>query len=269
MSAVIRGFDGVSGDIGQRGVSMEIFTQDGILFLARWGHILAGITWIGLLYYFNLVQVPSFAQMDAGARTDAIRRLVPRALWWFRWAAVATWVFGATMLILDWQDAYDGTLVGVAILSGALLGTIMLANVWGVIWPNQKIVIANAETTAAGGQADPNAAAAGRKGFVASRSNVLLSVPMLFFMGAARHFVPSGEASGHYVPADSGQVGVYWLFLIAVAAVVELNALGILGGVAAGPLRRPLETVRDVIISGFVLAALIYLVGWEVILRAM
>ncbi len=182
---------------------MGLLSEAGISLLARWGHFIAGITWIGLLYYFNLVQVPAFAQMDAGSRTDAIRRLVPRALWWFRWAALATFLTGLAMLILDWE-VYDRTLPGVAILSGAFLGTIMLANVWGVIWPNQKVVIANAEATASGGQALPNAAAAGRKAFLASRTNVLLSVTMLFFMGAAHHFAPAaGDFTLPAIPVRS------------------------------------------------------------------
>ena len=109
---------------------MELLTHDGLSFLARWGHFLAGITWIGLLYYFNLVQVPAFAQMDAGSRTDAIRHLVPRALWWFRWAALATWIFGVALLGMGWAETYNGTLPGVAILSGALLGTAVGSLIW-------------------------------------------------------------------------------------------------------------------------------------------
>ncbi len=245
---------------------MGLISEAGISFLARWGHFIAGITWIGLLYYFNLVQVPAFAQMDAGSRTDAIRRLVPRALWWFRWAALATFLTGLAMLILDWE-VYDRTLPGVAILSGAFLGTIMLANVWGVIWPNQKVVIANAEATASGGQALPNAAAAGRKAFLASRTNVLLSVTMLFFMGAAHHFAPA--AGDYYVTGDSSQVAVYWGFLLVVAGVIEVNALGLLGGTGPGMLRKPLETVQSVVISAVVLALVIYVVGWEILLRPM
>ena len=244
----------------------QIFTMEGWSFLARWGHFFGGIAWIGLLYYFNFVQVPSFAQMDAGSRTDALRRLVPRALWWFRWMALLTWLTGTAMLVIDWAD-YNMSILGVSILSGALLGTIMLLNVWGVIWPNQKVVIANAETTATGGQPLPNAAAAGRKAFIASRTNVVFSIPLLFFMGATHHLVPGGAA--HFVAGDSGQVIVYWLFLVVVAAAFEANALGFIGGVGPGMLRKPLESVRSVILSGFLLAALLYFVGWEILLRSM
>jgi uncharacterized membrane protein len=179
---------------------MALFTIEGWAFLARWGHFFAGITWIGLLYYFNFVQVPSFAQMEAGSRTDAIRHLVPRALWWFRWMALATWLTGATILGIGWRD-YNASLLGVSILTGALLGTIMLVNVWAVIWPNQSVVIASAEATATGGQANPAAAAAGRKALIASRMNVVFSIPLLFFMGATHHLVPGAVA--HFVAGDS------------------------------------------------------------------
>src|SRR5438270_9385973 len=140
---------------------------------SRWIHLLAGITWIGLLYYFNFVQTPSFTTFDAGPRTESIRKLGPRALWWFRMAAALTFVTG--ILILGFQDQFKGdyfkTWSGMSIFAGAFIATIMLLNVWLVIWPAQKIVIASAEGTAAGKEPDPNAAAAGRKGALASRTN--------------------------------------------------------------------------------------------------
>src|SRR5213593_4545583 len=165
---------------------MALFTDAGIQFLLRWIHFLSGITWIGLLYYFNFVQGPFFAEADGPTKSAATQKLVPRALWWFRWGAVFTFLSGVAILGLrraSWSDPW-----GMTILSGAAFGTLMFLNVWLVIWPKQKIVIANAVATAGGGQANPAAAGAGRRAFLASRTNVVFSFPMLFFMGAASHF---------------------------------------------------------------------------------
>lgn len=225
---------------------MQIFTGGGVEFLLRWVHFLAGITWIGLLYYFNFVQGPFFAEADAATKSAATQKLVPRALWWFRWGAMLTFLSGALIIAKRFGE---GTGVaaspwGVAILTGALFGTLMFLNVWLVIWPNQKVVIANAVATAGGAQANPAAAGAGRRAFLASRTNVVFSVPMLFFMGAASHFP---------VPTASGR-GAYWAAILILAALVEANAL--VGD--KGAAKKPLETVRSVIVTGFVLAAVIY-----------
>ena len=149
---------------------MEIFDQDtGLPVLLRALHVLAGIAWIGLLYYFNVVQVPAFAAYgdEARARNVSIAQLANRALWWFRWAAIATLVLG--LLITGatedyFQDFMTGDSYSVAhnsaILVGMLFGITMAANVWMVIWKNQKIVIANAANLVAGGEADPAAVGA-------------------------------------------------------------------------------------------------------------
>ncbi|MFZ4516430.1 MAG: antitermination protein NusG, partial [Acidimicrobiia bacterium] len=155
----------------------DIFTRDFGAYITRWAHVLFGITWIGLLYYFNFVQVPSFAQMEAAARNNAIDKLASRALWWFRWAAVATVLSG--ILIYVFGTAGDGNMTwanmdywksaqGVSIATGMLLAIIMFLNVWGVIWRNQKVVIANARAVQEGKEADPKAAEAGRKALMAS-----------------------------------------------------------------------------------------------------
>lgn len=148
--------------------------------IARWIHFLAGITWIGLLYYFNLVQVPALAAAAAdkeGPGGAAITKYVaPRALFWFRWSALVTWLAGAALLgaalpaALTLQPAYAG--IGI----GAWLGTIMLFNVWGLIWPNQKKILGFKPAT------DEEKAKARRIAFLASRTNTMLSIPMLFFM---------------------------------------------------------------------------------------
>src|SRR5437899_2967646 len=137
---------------------MALFSAAGIQFLLRWLHFLSGITWIGLLYYFNFVQGPFFAEADASTRSVATQKLVPRALWWFRWSAMVTFLSGLTILILrraSWSDPW-----GITILTGAAFGTVMFVNVWRVIWPNQRTVIANAIATAGGKAANPAAAGA-------------------------------------------------------------------------------------------------------------
>jgi uncharacterized membrane protein len=240
---------------------MEIFTQVGGEFLSRWAHYLSGVTWIGLLYYFNFVQVPAFAEMEAAARTDAIRRIATRALWWFRWGAVLTLLSG--IFILAFQERLSSgdfwkTPSGYSIATGIVLALVMFMNVWMVIWPNQRIVIANAEGVAAGRDADPNAAAAGRKALLASRTNVVFSIPMLFFMAATSHFAPL------YPGAEGGQRALYAIVVLLLIVVMELNALGLVGGTDAGPTKRYLETHRNSIIAGFVLATVFY-VGFEVV----
>ena len=119
---------------------MEIFTQEGYGFLARWAHFLAGITWIGILYYFNFVQVPAFAEMEAGARSEVLRKISFRALWWFRWGAVLTLLSGLTIIAFqeNYTREYFRSATGTAIATGAVLGIIMFSNVWLVIWPAQK-----------------------------------------------------------------------------------------------------------------------------------
>src|SRR5687768_2924276 len=174
-------------------VDEGLFTRSGLAQVGwRWLHIVFGITWIGLLYYFNFVQVPSFAAFgDEGrARNIAIDKLARRALWWFRWAAVATAITGLLIAFTTegyFENEFGKRPSGIAISVGMLLGIIMLLNVWGVIWRNQKVVLANAANLVAGGEADPNAAAAGRKAFMASRMNTIFSVSMVYFMVTAGH----------------------------------------------------------------------------------
>lgn len=151
--------------------------------ISRWGHFLSGIMWIGLLYYFNFVQGAYLKAVSPEGKAEAFKHLVPRALLFFRWAALLTVLFGLDIL------GQRGILVqaltlhkGAAIIGmGAWLGLIMLFNVWGLIWPNQKRVIGLVQAT------PEEKAKAGRIAFLASRVNVMLSIPMLFFMGASSH----------------------------------------------------------------------------------
>lgn len=193
----------------------------------RWLHVLAGITWIGLLYYFNFVQVPAFAEFgDEGrARNVAIDKVARRALWWFRWAAVSTFVTGILITVVTkdyYANDFGKRAGGIAISTGMILGTIMMLNVWGVIWRNQKVVLANAANVLAGGEADPAAAAAGRKALMASRQNTIFSVPMVFFMVYQTHSLNSGAV------ISSSKMGTYWLITLLIILVLELNALGLL-----------------------------------------
>ncbi|CAG0991646.1 hypothetical protein MTYP_02315 [Methylophilaceae bacterium] len=150
------------------------FLLDGIF---RWLHVIAGITWIGLLYYFNLVQVPAMKEATAdGTAAGISKHIAPRALLWFRWAAVVTWLAGAALLGANFTHAFtlEAAYAGIGI--GAWLGTIMLFNVWVLIWPNQKKILGMVPAT------DDEKASARRVAFLASRTNTMLSIPMLFFM---------------------------------------------------------------------------------------
>ena len=145
--------------------------------IARWIHFLAGITWIGLLYYFNFVQMAALKDAAAdGTAAGISKHVAPRALLWFRWAAVLTWLAGAAMLGANISDAFLLRNGYEAIGLGAWLGTIMLFNVWVLIWPNQQKILGMVPAD------DAAKAKARRVAMLASRTNVMLSIPMLFFM---------------------------------------------------------------------------------------
>ncbi len=145
--------------------------------IARWIHFLAGITWVGLLYYFNLVQVPAMKAATAdGTAAGIAKHVVPRALLWFRWSAVVTWLAGAALLGPAFKDAFALQPAYAGIGIGAWLGTIMLFNVWAIIWPNQKKILGIVAAT------DDEKARARRVAFLTSRTNTMLSIPLLFFM---------------------------------------------------------------------------------------
>jgi len=239
---------------------MALFSGDGWLFLLRWFHFLAGITWIGMLYYFNFVQTPFFGSKfvadNAAVRSGIVRGgLLNSALWWFRWGAMFTFITGWLYLLhrmgqLGGPREFVAQPYGLTILIGALLGTTMWFNVWFVIWPAQQVVMASATQVKGGGQAIPEAAARGQRGGFASRTNTLLSIPMLFFMGAASHLPWIG-------PIDrSTKIGMLVL-LIVVIAVAEYNAL--VG--TAGPGKKMLSTLKGTFWAGFVLTAIFWIVS--------
>lgn len=157
---------------------------DIVHLIFRWLHFLAGITWIGLLYFFNLVNVRFLGVLDASAKPHVIPTLLPRALAWFRHSAWVTVVAGLVLIErLYWRDGEMFSSPGdKTIFMGMVLGLIMLFNVWVFIWPNQKKVI---EATKAGQPVNP---AWGKTALFASRTNFILSFPMLLFMGGASHY---------------------------------------------------------------------------------
>ncbi len=151
--------------------------MDWVPAIDRWVHFLAGITWIGLLYYFNFVQMAALKDAAAdGTAAGISKHVAPRALLWFRWAAVVTWLAGAALLGANFTDAFLLRNGYEAIGIGAWLGTIMLFNVWVLIWPNQQKILGMVPAD------DAAKAKARRVAMLASRTNVMLSIPMLFFM---------------------------------------------------------------------------------------
>jgi uncharacterized membrane protein len=154
--------------------------------IGRWLHILSGVMWIGLLYYFNFVQVDALKKAAADTPPTGAgitKHVAPLALFYFRWAAVATWVMGAFLLGDKIDEAFffrEQAYVPIGI--GAWLGTIMLFNVWVLIWPNQKKILGLKPAS------DQEKAKARRVAFLASRTNTMLSIPMIFFMSSSALF---------------------------------------------------------------------------------
>ena len=201
---------------------MDLFTDQAFF---RSFHILFGIAWIGLLYYFNFVQTEYVKVADPDAKADVMKKLAPNALWWFRWAAFFTFLTGVILL-------YQITArIGTEIILGATMGTLMMLNVWGIIWRNQKIVL---------GMKDGDVASAAAKAGLASRTNTLFSVPMLMYM------VYSAHAQGSYLVLDDWNMTSLIIGLALIFAI-EANAIW-------GKMLPVIASVRAVITSSFVLA---------------
>lgn len=156
-------------------------------FFFRWLHVLSGVMWIGILWYFNFVQIPNMGNIPDDQKPAISKVIAPAALWWFRWGAMGTIVTG---LILAYMNGYiaDALMLGAsgvpkhtAIGIGMWLGAIMWFNVWFIIWPNQKVALGIVDGTA------DEKAAAGRKAMLFSRTNTMLSIPMLFAMVSAQN----------------------------------------------------------------------------------
>jgi len=230
---------------------MDLFTTaEGGQFLLRWLHFLAGITWIGVLYYFNFIQTPFFGtELGGQAKSAMTRGLVPNALWWFRWGAMFTFLSG--WAIVFWK-AHQGIGPGdgymTRILTGGLMGTFMWYNVWFVIWPAQRdYAIKSAEQVAAGGEPVPGTPEKGALAGRASRTNTLFSIPMLFFMGSAAH-LPFFNSGGNDL--------IYWVFALIVMVAVELNPF--MGTEAT---QKPLSSVSGTIHAGLALTVVLFLIG--------
>ena len=198
---------------------MDILTDQAFF---RSLHVLFGIAWIGLLYYFNFVQGEYVKIADPDAKADVFKKLAPNALWWFRWAALFTFLTGVILL----HQIY--VRIGTEIILGATMGTIMMLNVWGIIWRNQKIVL---------GMKEGDAAAAGAKAGLASRTNTLFSVPMLMYMVYSVH----GGNVGMGISVNALYLG------LGIILAIEANAIW-------GKMVPAITSVRAVIISSFALA---------------
>ncbi|MBM3507595.1 MAG: hypothetical protein FJX64_07730 [Alphaproteobacteria bacterium] len=178
---------GIATGGGEPGTAEGAWGHTGYFF--RWAHVVSGVMWIGLLWYFNFVQVPSMAEIPAELKPAVSKYIAPRALWWFRWAAVSTVLFG---VLLAWGGGYigdalalgltDGSAMNATIGFGMWFGLIMAFNVWFIIWPNQKKALGMVTAT------DDEKKKAARMAFLASRFNAMSSLPMLFAMVGMRHF---------------------------------------------------------------------------------
>jgi uncharacterized membrane protein len=256
-----------------RGV-VEIFTEwfgpNGAgQVLARWAHYLTGAAWIGLLCYFNFVQVPAFHQLTDAVRADVLREVTARAMSWRRWSALATAATGLVILLL--QDPYDGdyleylgTARGTAVAFGSLLGLLMLGNVWLVIVRNQSIVIDSAQQALSGRGARPDAPLAAKRLARAERCNVLFSIPMLWFMGAAPHFA-DGAFRFTTLPGQD-YIGAAWVVFIIVVGVVELSALGQIGGYDSTTNRLLFDSAGSSILGGLIMWAILWIGAFEIVL---
>ncbi len=169
--------------VAAAGGSVSLGEHGWWLFAFRWLHVTAGVMWIGLLWYFNFVQTPSMPKIPDEHKPAISKVIAPAALFWFRWAAMATIILG---LILASMNSYLGQALSLQkpftpIGLGMWMGIIMWFNVWFVIWPNQKRILGIVQASA------EEKAAAGRKAGMASRINTMLSIPMLYFMVAQQH----------------------------------------------------------------------------------
>lgn len=226
-------------------MDIALFSEEGLMMLLRWVHFFAGVAWIGHLYYLNFVQGAFMPEVEAGVKNNVFAKLVPRVMFWFRYGALFTFLSGLGMLSLAGKDLggdFFQTPYGIYIYTGALLGTLMFLNVWLVIWPRQKILIANGQGLLEGRPANPEAAKVAPAALLASRTNVLFSIPLLFFMGASRHL-------GLSIPENFNPMAVISIITVIILGL-ELNALkGKLG---------PMTTVKGVIHCGCALLVLLY-----------
>lgn len=205
-------------------------------YLARYLHIVFGIAWIGLLYYFNFCSTVYLASAPQDSKISMITTLMPRVLWWFRWAAAFTFVTGAYLVHVVWNA---GTLKEDTIIAG-VMATIMAINVWFVIWPNQRVVIQSHENMRDGIDPLPDQAACGAAAFLASRTNTLLSLPMVATMVSSAHYHLGGQI----------ETNSYGMFIaLALVLLIWINSL-------FGKINPLIQGIPAVITSGFVLTGI-------------
>jgi uncharacterized membrane protein len=222
------------------------------LFWLHWIHVVAGVIWIGTVYFFNFFLTPFLEKTRAEVRVEVFHGLVPLTLAWFRWASLITVLTGG--VIYGSWITWVGSAVffywphGLAISVGGLLGIVMFVNGWFVMHPHQEIVIASATRVAQGGQPDPAAPAHSRRVVLASRTNLLLSIPMFFFMAAAGHN-PSVTAM-----SQTASPIWFWIVTLVLIGAIEINALTGMQGVA----KKPLDSLAGTLAAGFVLLAAFY-----------
>lgn len=242
-------------------MNISAFSDHGA-FLFRYFHIIGGVLWIGVLWYINFIQGPYVNSIEAAMQTAAKQKLFPKVMWYFRYGALLTFLTGVALIGLKGFDPKIALPVGsepwnawfAKIYPGFMFATIMFLNVWFVIWPRNKKVIA-----AANGEKIDGIPAMARRGFLASRTNTLLSVPMLFFMAAAQNLTLNG------VTAAKLQL---WIIVVTVVLLlIEANALLISNDPAKKPATfKPFESVKGVIHMGLLLTILLY-VGVELLLK--
>jgi len=214
-----------------------------ISYLFRWIHMFAGVIWIGILYYFNFVQTEFFKVTDTGTKSAVISKLVPRALWWFRYGALLTFISGLALA------GYLASAVNFYIMIGMLMGTLMFLNVWLIIWPAQKIVIASTDAVIGGGEPDPVAAGALVRAGLASRTNTLFSLPMLFFMGASGHLGGAGRLP---ISMEGGVSSLAQIICVVIILGLQINAIKGKQG--------PMTSIVGVIHCGIALGAVLLLI---------
>ena len=242
-------------------MNISAFSDHGA-FLFRYFHIIGGVLWIGVLWYINFIQGPYVNSIEAAMQTAAKQKLFPKVMWYFRYGALLTFITGLALIGLKGFDPKIALPVGsepwnawfAKIYPGFMFATIMFLNVWFVIWPRNKKVIA-----AANGEKIDGIPAMARRGFLASRTNTLLSIPMLFFMAAAQNLTLNG--------VSAAKLQLWIIVTTVVFLLIEANALLVSNDPAKKPATfKPLESVKGVIHMGLLLTILLY-VGVEVLLK--
>ena len=197
---------------------MVLFSGAAAEFWMRYIHYFFGVLWIGHLYYFNFSQTAFMGEADASTKSVVFQKLTPRTMFWFRWGAMGTFLSGWAMIGHKLGMGVPLTSAwGTVILTGGIIGTLMFLNVWLIIWPANKLGIDNAIRVAKGEAAIPGLADLLARSSVASRTNTLFSMPVLFFMGAASHLPLILSPEKSLVP--------YWSTFAIIVGLIQFNAM--------------------------------------------